>query len=222
MELLPWDTQFFGYTVANVTEPTTLAALKEAGVKLAYVSIPTDNLGESGWLRALNGQRVDTKVTYAMKLEGSYAMSKEITEYTGEMTPQLKSLATQAGEFSRFKVDARIGYTNFARLYQLWLAKSINHELAKAVFVTPKQAGFLTVGIKNGRSDIGLLAVDATTRGKGYGEALVRAAQHWSVAHGLKESQVVTQGNNVAASRLYEKCGYEIESTVALFHVWVD
>jgi dTDP-4-amino-4,6-dideoxy-D-galactose acyltransferase len=76
------------------------------------------------------------------------------------------------------------------------------------------------VGEKNGRGDIGLLAVDSSMRGKKLGIALVNAAQQWTIENGFTTAQVVTQGENVSACRFYEKCGYRIDKIENVYHFW--
>lgn len=79
----------------------------------------------------------------------------------------------------------------------------------------------VTLGVKNGRGDIGLFAVDPSMRRRNLGVALVRAAQEWTRRKGLRFAQVVTQGKNIAACRLYEKCGYRIEKVDFFYHFWL-
>ena len=84
-----------------------------------------------------------------------------------------------------------------------------------------KIVGMVTVGMKNGRGDIGLVAVHESMRGKNVGVNLTRAAQKWAIGKGCRYAQVVTQGNNLAACKLYEKCGYRVESIVNFYHIWI-
>ncbi|MCG6533248.1 MAG: GNAT family N-acetyltransferase, partial [Syntrophales bacterium LBB04] len=70
--------------------------------------------------------------------------------------------------------------------------------------------------------DIGLFAVDAAMRRKNLGVSLVHTAQEWAHRRGLKSAQVVTQEKNVAACRLYEKCGYRIDKVEFFYHFWIS
>ena len=85
-----------------------------------------------------------------------------------------------------------------------------------------QEAGLLTLGEKNGRADIGLLAVDAAVRGQRIGQQLVAAAHVQALAWGYTTLQVVTQGDNFPACRFYEKCGFTPESVEHIYHLWLD
>lgn len=79
----------------------------------------------------------------------------------------------------------------------------------------------VTVGKKGDRADVGLIAVDASMRGKKLGAALVLAAQEWALKNGYGSAQVVTQGENLAACKLYEKCGYHVDKIENIYHFWM-
>jgi len=84
-----------------------------------------------------------------------------------------------------------------------------------------KLAAMITLGTKNDRGDIGLLAVAPDFRGKGIAADLVYTAQHYFKNKNINKLQVVTQKDNIAACRLYEKCGFAIEKTETFFHFWL-
>jgi dTDP-4-amino-4,6-dideoxy-D-galactose acyltransferase len=50
---------------------------------------------------------------------------------------------------------------------------------------------------------------------------LVCAAQAKFIEAGYRIGQVVTQLDNVAACRLYEKCGYHLEKLENFYHFWL-
>ena len=240
-KLLEWDTTFFGFPVALII-PTNLDSerlqkciLEMHGnqVRLAYwASDPNDAPSQSA-AQAHGGFLADRKVTYAMSAESIARQSNEphvvdvIVEEYGERvsTPELDRLALQAGVYSRFKIDCRIPGGKFEELYRIWMQRSVGREIADMVYVVRHGGaivGMLTVGEKNGRADIGLIAVDASMRGKNIGKALVLAAQKWGVDTGFSVAQVVTQGDNVAACRFYEQCGYHIDQIENIYHFWIE
>ena len=95
--------------------------------------------------------------------------------------------------------------------------------MADAVLVireSERIVGMISLGNKNGQGQIGLFAVDKGKRDKNYGQALVRTAHNWFIAKGYRIGQVVTQGDNIAACRLYEKCGYRVEKIENFYHFW--
>ena len=69
---------------------------------------------------------------------------------------------------------------------------------------------------------IGLIAVGEDARGRGLGPLLVRAAVDWLGGHGAAAVSVVTQGRNVAAQRLYQRCGFLTRDLHLYYHKWFD
>lgn len=236
-KILDWDSQFFGMTVARIV-PEILAAseleqtitdMKNEGVALAYwASDPNDEESQRAG-RVCGGFLADKKVTFVIDLEQALVSPEthdwSIEKYTDTVPScELEHLALQAGIYSRFRIDPRIPVEKFAGLYRIWIQNSVSGQIADAVLVVRHSdhiVGMVTVGEKNGCGDIGLIAVDGSVRGKNVGGALVYAAQEWSRRRGLKLAQVVTQGENAAACRLYEKCGYRIGKIENVYHFWI-
>jgi dTDP-4-amino-4,6-dideoxy-D-galactose acyltransferase len=236
-ELLKWDSDFFGVIVARIlperlTEPDLkqlIAKLKDRRVGLAYWASCPEDISSQNAARNLNGFLADKKVTYAIDITGKSidtdSGAYSIEEYADNVpTSELESLAIQAGVYSRFNLDPRIPEERFEMLYKLWIRNSVSRKIADAVLVVRylnRIVGMVTVGEKNHRADIGLIAVDDSMRGKNLGVSLVRAAQKWAVCKGYASAQVVTQGENLAACKLYEKCGYFLEKTENVYHFWI-
>lgn len=236
--LLDWDTDFFGYPVGNITasslQPSELSALmknaKANHVRVLYWMVEPNDVDSNTLALEAGGYLADKKVTYVCDLSTLPADKPQqltmVHEYTNENTStELYDLAIQAGMYSRFKCDPKFDEKAFENMYKIWIDRSVKKEIADAVLVIEDNkvvVGLATVGTKNDRGDIGLVAVDTHYRGKGYGLALIQAAQYWFVDHGYTVSQVVTQGDNTGACGLYEKAGYSIESTKNVYHIWIE
>ncbi|MBI5686694.1 MAG: GNAT family N-acetyltransferase [Verrucomicrobia bacterium] len=236
--ILDWDTAFFGMPVARIlpSRLTTgeleqiLAQMKSERVALAYWASDPNDAESQQAARACHGFLADRKTTFVMELGQSCGAVENfgwtLEEYT-ETVPnsELEHLAIQAGIYSRFRVDPRIPEDKCADLYRQWIRNSTNRRLADAVLVARragKIVGMVTVGEKSGVGDIGLIAADASARGLKLGSALVLAAQEWARRRGLKTAQVISQGANLAACKLYEKCGYRTAKVENLYHFWIS
>jgi dTDP-4-amino-4,6-dideoxy-D-galactose acyltransferase len=237
-QILSWDSDFFGFGVGRILPlrltceelKGTLVSMKKENVTLVYWPSDPDDPDSQEAARKHGGFLADKKITYVIDLEKIPKQLVEepdsgVKEYTRmETTDDLDNLAIQSGICSRYKVDPNIPAEHFEKLYKLWILKSVNRTLAENVFVSmdgEKIVGMVTVGMKNGRGDIGLVAIHESMRGKNVGVKLTRAAQKWAVGKGCRYAQVVTQGNNLAACKLYEKCGYRVESIVNFYHIWI-
>lgn len=62
----------------------------------------------------------------------------------------------------------------------------------------------------NGFAHVDELAVDASARRNGVARALLDVAQFWTRKRNLPGIMLETQNNNLAACRLYERCGYVV------------
>lgn len=206
-----------------------ISQMRDEKVALAYwASDPNDEESQRA-AQVCHGFLADKKTTFVMDLcqyNGSTESFGWIVEEYIDAVPnsELEHLAIQAGLYCRFRVDRRIPEEKFQDLYKLWIRNSTNKQMADVVLIARhagKIVGMVTVKEKNGAGDIGLIAVDADMRGNKLGITLVRAAQEWSRKRGLKLAQVVTQGENTAACKLYERCGYRAAQTENFYHFWI-
>jgi dTDP-4-amino-4,6-dideoxy-D-galactose acyltransferase len=148
--------------------------------------------------------------------------------------PALQRTARARHRDTRFFFDGNFPPERCEDLYERWITASFRGE-AQAVWVAQADEiqaenmehngeciGYITCHLdgpeKPGR--IGLFAVDATFTGRGVGRALVRAATSWFALQGLTRVSVVTQGRNVGALRLYERCGFCTAAVELFYHKW--
>lgn len=224
-EILQWDSDFFNFKVAKINNDVLLndvffGKLYNGNVQLAYYSSKT-KLTES-FNEYYSVALVDEKITFLKEIEKSSLIDK--TESYLEKYPDKKliKLSIESGIYSRFNVDPKIGKNKFEELYTEWIIKSVSKEIADDVLVykiDDQIAGFVTIGQKNGKADIGIIAVDKGYRGKGIGKTLMKVAENFYFDK-LKLIQVVTQSDNLPAIKLYVSCGYKQEKTEYFYHLW--
>ncbi|GAA3951436.1 GNAT family N-acetyltransferase [Hymenobacter algoricola] len=235
LERLSWDSDFLGYPVARIQpaatdEGTVQALVSEArahGYRLLYWSTDPTDAQAAATAQYLGARLADQKVTFAMAVPAASSYLPAGVEPTTELTPKLESLARQAGHQSRYQTDPNFAPDVYEHLYDLWIANSVQGTLAREVLVFraepgAEEAGLITLGIKKGRVDIGLLAVDEQVRGQTIGAKLVEAARQRTRAWGYDTLQVVTQLTNVGACRFYERCGFTINQLEYIYHVWLE
>jgi dTDP-4-amino-4,6-dideoxy-D-galactose acyltransferase len=234
-QLLDWDSRFFGFGVARILcetptpdeVRTALDQCRTTGTRLIYWHAPYQDLAAHQLAEQHNAWLADRKVTFVMALGpvATAPVDAGIVPAT-MLTPRLESLAWQSGEYSRFALDKRLPADAFRQLYSQWLRNSLNGNIARAVFTLPdttgQELGLLTLGEKNGRADIGLLAVDKQARGQRVGKRLVAEARRWAVGAGYAELQVVTQRDNAPACGFYESCGFAISHEEHIYHLWLE
>jgi dTDP-4-amino-4,6-dideoxy-D-galactose acyltransferase len=234
VEFLPWDSSFLGIKVGKITKKTLdrkqltslLTHFWALGGGLVYWASNPDDIPSQKAATANHGLLVDIKTIYAIQMIQSPSVQGKAEIYDGPVVNQeLETLALQAGEYSRFKIDSRMPKNAHDRLYRLWMSKSVSGELADAVLIRrdgERIVAMITVEARTGCGTIGLVAVDPRSRGRGLGRDLIVSAISWFKDHGCKLAKVVTQGANQAACRFYETSGFSLQHREAFYHFWKD
>lgn len=241
LRLREWDSDHFGFPVADVASSVILIGdlakvlcdARRMGVQLVYWQASSGCLVPENLLREYSGSLVDQKVTYlrenlsnCLEVETERVDLCQIAEYPrGFASDDLLALAVIAGLYSRFRTDSRIPVERYKALYETWMQKSTQHELADAVLVATQEgdrkvAGMVTLCATGGNASIGLIAVHPDCQRLGVGSALMRGAHRWMTKHAAERATVVTQAANRPACRLYERFGYHCHELVDYYHFW--
>jgi dTDP-4-amino-4,6-dideoxy-D-galactose acyltransferase len=241
-QLLSWDSDFFGYKIGKVISrrlsPEHVASIQiwseQNGVECLYLLADADH-DETALLAEQNGfHLVDLRMTLIRKnhITTSEAVTNSFFVEGIGLRPvqsldidKLETIARTAYTDTRFYYDHHFSHSQCSELYATWIRRSCE-DFADQVLIAEynsKAVGYITckrlLG-ENSKGAIGLMAVDSTMRGKGIGSALVKYSLEWFIGQGIQEVQVVTQGRNVMAQRIYQRCGF-ISSTVHLwYHRW--
>lgn len=234
VEHLTWDTEFFGFPVGCVmltnadVDPNELRRVIDmAGETLTYVFLPVGDGSDCAAERPrsalvdMGGMCRDLKVTFRKAIDTDVKEPEGLESVAAScITPELESLAYASGWCSRFVADDRLRRF-FKPMYLAWLRRDLT---SGKVFVRPsadRPEGMATVSIDSrGMGKIGLVAVDAKSCGKGIGTSLLKDVDRYLLSHSVSQCEVVTQGMNVAAHRLYEKVGFKPISRREVWHVW--
>ncbi len=235
VQQLDWDSEFFGIGVGRLVGPfETVAALGDAlqtaaenGIRLVYGACDHKDNALHHIALAVGGRFLDAKRTYELDLTRiqSTRINIEVAVDDAQSNWQLRNLAWQAAEFSRFRLDPALPEGSWERMYSLWMQNSVTGKLADAVLVERGDGriiGMITVSYRGKCGQIGLFAVDRKWRGRGIGRRLLDAGIQRCRAAGCKKLQVITQGNNLAASRSYKAAGFQLIDEQDIFHFWID
>jgi dTDP-4-amino-4,6-dideoxy-D-galactose acyltransferase len=232
LESLGWDSQFFGYPVAQIVFDLPeidnldylIQDIKEKGIRLTYFFVPPSNQELNKNIVKKGGVLVDQKTLFSKTVQVHSKFTNKIIEYENTFpNEKLIELGLQAGIFSRFRTDINFQNKEFERLYTRWLENSVNKTIAfKTILALNEKdiVGLVTLGRKNNYADIGLIAVDKDYIGKGIGTDLIHFADNLASEMKFEELKVVTQLQNTRACNLYEKCNFKIESITNVYHFW--
>jgi len=239
-ELLPWDSEFFHCRIGKLRGDT----LNEADAReieewrrserihglyfLARASCPVtiQTAANHGF------ELVDIRVTLECSVPNPRDLSNtqlppkpDIRAARSEDLPALQAIARTAHRDSRFFSDPHFPRHKAEALYSTWIGLEYGGR-AQRVWVAASSAdealGYLSCHLDstNQAGQIGLMGIDSRARGKGLGKSLVLTALQWFASHGGKEVTVVTQGKNIAAQRLYQRCGFVIRDLQLWYHKW--
>lgn len=234
VQRLDWDSDFFGFDVGELVGPIkskenltlVLAKAYERGFSLIYGRFSHDDLASCKMCLDVGGAFVDAKRTYIRQLDDEKntndASILEADDSQGTRQ-QLKLLAWQSSEYSRYRVDPKMPKDSWKKLYTAWIENSLSGELADTVLVERKDEliiGMITLGYDAEVGVIGLFCVDSLWRGQGVGRRLLANAAYVCRLNGCKQIKVVTQGLNVLACGIYERSGYQLINEQNVFHFW--
>jgi dTDP-4-amino-4,6-dideoxy-D-galactose acyltransferase len=235
-QLLDWDSHFFGMRVGRLTLPRLtpevvpgiFAWCQAHQIACLYFLADADH-SETTQIAAEYGFRlVDVRMTLEHRcLPESAPSALSVEEGIRPFGPRdlsaLRDLAGRSHRDSRFFFDPHFPAARSRQLFETWIEKSCNNDRDQ-VFVAEvegKAAGYITCQFVNEQTGrIGLLGLDATVQGRGIGTRLVRTALGWFAAHGANRVTVVTQGRNIRAQRLYQRCGFVTAAFQLWYHRW--
>ncbi|HYL35396.1 MAG TPA: GNAT family N-acetyltransferase [Bryobacteraceae bacterium] len=135
----------------------------------------------------------------------------------------LRAIARDSHRQSRFFYDHQFAASRTEDLYVRWIEASASG-YADAVWIGEqegKPGGYVSCHLSpDGTGRIGLLAVSPAARGNGLAREMLAASLEYFRKNGMNRVSVVTQGRNVAAQRLYQRCGFLTESLQLWYHRW--
>lgn len=232
---LDWDSDFFGFGVAQVESKILTQALcydierwcQRNNVSCLYFAAAADDLATMRLAEAFGYQLVDVRILLHKSLgtgELPTALSPQVRRSRAEDLPTLKALSRGAFTDSRFYYDEHIPAHLRGELYARWVETS-HLNPADAVLVWEQSGvvmGYVTChpGEAGTGAKIGLLAVGHQFRRSGVGGLLLDAAVAWFYRASVDRVSVVTQARNIVAQRLYQRRGFLVENVSLYYHKW--
>lgn len=231
--LLPWDSEFFGTTIARVTAPRLTPALgaelqqwaADRSVACVYFLADPCDAETFRLAQELGFRLVDLRVTLRAGIDNRVPAARDdrIREAVPGDVPALEAIARTSHHDTRFYADRQFDPRRCDDMYAHWIAKSCRGD-ADIVFVAEhdgQPAGYMTGHIApDGSGSIGLVAVGAAARGHGRGAALVSAVLDWFASRNVRRVTVVTQARNAAALALYQRSGFHVSRVDLWYHCW--
>lgn len=232
-EYLEWDSSFFGKRIARLNQSgISPAILAEADlwcakhhVECLYLLVPGHNMTGLRLAGKFGYELVDIRVELSLALDSG---TPEMTN-PGAVSPArpddraaLVDLAASVFSATRFFNDAHFEKERCRELYRIWLNKSLD-DRANEVLVSRSETdpcGFITCHRLEDKGSIGLFGVAKHSRGQGHGQTLIASAVDRFRRMGCVQVDVVTQGSNISAQKLYQQYGFRTRQVAIWFHKW--
>jgi GNAT superfamily N-acetyltransferase len=239
VESLTWDSAFFGFSVAKTTtlyllpyqvDEVIKSCLQEK-IKCLYCELHPDEVATVAAVQSAGF----TFVEFRMVLEisslptrrgagGLDPSSSVMVDDCPRVTdlPYLEQIATSIAPMSRFAVDTRFAPGASIEMYRLWLHNSLADPATTVLLAREesKPLGLLTLKQVGAVAQFVLFGVAPEARGRGVGAALMHAGIEKCRSLSMQRVELVTQGRNVGAVRLYERAGFTLAHVSYYFHKW--
>jgi dTDP-4-amino-4,6-dideoxy-D-galactose acyltransferase len=240
-EVLPWDSEFWGFRIARATFHTLTRKRAQDvdgwcldhAVRCLYFLARADDASTPRAAEAWGSRFVDIRMTFGQRRPLALSESRSAAEITPTIRPNrpedlplLARISRQSYQDSRFYYDGGFPRDRCDLLYETWIANSCRGyaDLVLVAELADEPAGFITCHLdrehQGGR--IGLVGVSRHAQGQGLGHSLVGEALRWLWLQGARQATVVTQGRNTSAQRLYERCGFVTDAVELWYHQWYD
>lgn len=229
---LEWDTRFFGVRIGTLaahglSEERWRAALewcRKERIECLYLLSDQHDREQHVRAEAAGARRVDERTSIAAALPAAppLAPDPELRLAVEPDLPALRALAGSAHTNSRFWRDGGFARERCAELYSIWIERDVRGQ--STVYVAgPAGAplGYVTVALEPAAATMGLLAVAENARGQGLGRRLTLRAFEFARAAGRKRVELVTQGPDNVALKLYASCGFQVERIEIWHHLWL-
>lgn len=233
---LQWDSDYFGINIGYVSclrlTPNIERIVKEFTKKekidlLEYLCNCHDKIS------VLNAERsgysfVDIRLTFERHLTNTFSLpvKKDFRVDKGclQDIEKLRSIASDIYKDSRYYFDGEFERSRVIDFYVNWIEKAILGNFDDYAFVmyrNDEPVGFCTIKeYKKNAVSIGLVGMDKVIQGNGMAEYLVNSSLMKLKKRGKRYVEVVTQGRNYEAQRLYQKCGFITKKTELWYHKW--
>jgi dTDP-4-amino-4,6-dideoxy-D-galactose acyltransferase len=232
-QFLDWDSAFFGKRIARMTTSrvgaddsrSILEWSAAEGIDCLYFLADANDTQSVRWAESLDFQFVDVRITMVRSSEPALRESDDpfIRPACAADVSALKAIARVSHKDSRFYHDRSFPVELCDSLYETWIEKSCNG-YADAVFVWEQEGvarGYASCHLSHRAiGNIGLVGVAPEAQGRRVGQKLVQEALHWFRQQKVNQVEVVTQGRNVRAQRLYQRCGFVTQSLQLWYHKW--
>lgn len=232
---LAWDTKHFKKNIARVNcaclTPSIITYVNrvcaEKKIETIYYLADISDSTSSQLAELSEFHMKDIRVTMSRKIKEGRTRSKiktgtwKISKAKKSDLNSMRKISRNAYTASRFYHDDAFSKPRVEDLYLKWMEQSVStkEQFAYIARDSKSVAGYITCKvISDHKLEIVLVNVAETYRGQGVGELLMRTVVNKHLIAKGDEATIVTQGRNIAAQRLYQKCGFYTNMMQIWYH----
>ena len=237
LNYLTWDSQFFDRRIGQLASPPRaragwIAVDRDAflqGLECVYLLVDIQDTAAVAAAQQAGFCLVDIRLTLSREISGGQLPAAQpppgvsLRAAALDDLPALQAIARQSHTDSRFFSDPHFDPARSAEMYAVWIASYLE-ETDNVIVWTAEQdgeaLGYLTCQVAGQTGRIGLVGLAPRARGKGLGSVLLATGLAWFARQGARQVEVVTQGRNLPAQRLYQRGGFRSARLQLWFHKW--
>jgi len=233
-----WISGMLGRDVYKVADVATFSRegceqfkLETKGNKvMAFAKVDVSDLEAVELLEDSDFLLIDTNITLEKEIsqkdscEGVWGSEVKIRFANSDDEAKVREIAGSSFEYSRFHLDRRVSNEAADEIKAEWASNYFKGNRGDAMVVAEFKgvvAGFLQLlYIKKELLVIDLISVSKSARRNRLAEAMIGYSQQHCGE--FSKIRVGTQVANIAATRLYEKCGFKTAGASYVFHYHGD
>lgn len=236
---LDWDTNFFGFPVAQLTSNRIkekdivgiFEYCRKNKIRLLQFKCDAHHQPSIELAEEYGFHFADIRMTFARKLlknSPQPAIKDDFTFRRGlhKDVEILREVVADIYQHSRYYFDPNFPKERVQIFYQDWIEKAVLgtfDDFAWVICVSDRPVGFCTIKLlDNQEASIGLVGIDKSYMGMSLGTVLMQQVLFNLKKEGISLVKVVTQGRNYAAQRLYQNNGFLIDLLEIYYHRWFD
>lgn len=237
--LIPWDTQIFGYPVAQIeyieVSDSHLSILDFAefeswrdasNCKLVSCRLGHQRLRESMLLEEKGFRFIETVLHPKLEKLNEVSISEQglnIVPAEREDLPELQEIAESAFVNERFHVDLRLDPRRADVRYGRWVASTLGHPRQQLLKIIDRKTivAFFIIELKeNGAVYWHLTAVSPKYQGRGYGRRAWLTMLRYHQDNGHNSVSTTISARNTSVLNLYSSLNFRFSSPDMTFH-WI-